>query len=102
MVRIAHGDEAALRLFTAPTYSPVDTLAKASKIAIAQAVLALPEKQKLSIVLTCWEGLSVQETAKVLGVTLKSVESHLTRARKALRSALSDDGDQNNTLRKTA
>ena len=50
--------------------------------------------------LTCWEGLSVAETADVLGVTLKSVESHLTRARKALREMLETEDDE--PIRKTA
>ena len=93
------GQKLETALLTDPTYGLGDDIGKASKMAIAQAVLDLPEKQKLSIVLTNWEGLSVAETADVLGVTPKSVESHLTRARKALRVALEDD---NEPLRKTA
>ncbi len=94
------GQKLETALLTDPTYATDDGLSKASKMAVADAVLKLPEKQKLSIVLTCWEGLSVAETADVLGVTLKSVESHLTRARKALREMLETEDDE--PIRKTA
>lgn len=93
------GNKLEVALLTDPTYAPDESLSKASQMAVADAVLKLPEKQKMSIILTCWEGLSVAETATVLGLTLKSVESHLTRARKALREML-ETGDE--PLRKSA
>ena len=93
------GNKLEAALLTDPTYAPDESLGKASQMAVADAVLKLPEKQKMSIILTCWEGLSVAETAKVLGLTLKSVESHLTRARKALREMLETEDEP---LRKSA
>jgi RNA polymerase sigma-70 factor (ECF subfamily) len=53
-----------------------------------QAVAKLPDALKAPLVLTAFEGLSHQEAAAILGVSLKSVETRVYRARKALAAAL--------------
>ncbi len=54
------------------------------------AVEALPEKLRVVFVLRDIEGLSTEETAEVLGLSLSAVKSRLMRARMALRERLSE------------
>ena len=49
----------------------------------------LPERQRTALQLTYFEGLGNQETAQVMQVSVEAVESLLSRARRALREALS-------------
>jgi RNA polymerase sigma-70 factor (ECF subfamily) len=55
---------------------------------IAEAVAALPERQRAAIVLTYHEGLSNAETARALETSVSGVETLLVRAKRALREAL--------------
>jgi RNA polymerase sigma-70 factor (ECF subfamily) len=55
---------------------------------IRQALLDLPEKYRLVIVLRDVEGFSTQETAEILNLTAANVKVRLHRARLFLRSAL--------------
>jgi RNA polymerase sigma-70 factor, ECF subfamily len=52
---------------------------------VADAVQALPERQRMALVLTYYQGLSNAETAAVLETTVSSVEALLVRAKRALR-----------------
>ncbi len=45
----------------------------------------IPEKYKSTVVLHCLEGLSLQETADVLGITLSAAKMRLKRAREIVR-----------------
>ena len=56
--------------------------------AITLAIHALPENQRLALLFSAYEGLSYQETADILGVSAKAVESLLVRARRTLRREL--------------
>ena len=53
-----------------------------------QAVAKLPDALKAPLLLTAFEGLSHQEAAAILGVSTKSVETRVYRARKALAASL--------------
>lgn len=53
-----------------------------------QAVARLPDALKAPLLLTAFEGLSHQEAAATLGVSAKSVETRVYRARKALAASL--------------
>jgi RNA polymerase sigma-70 factor (ECF subfamily) len=57
---------------------------------VAEAMAALPDRQRAAIALCHYEGLSNIEAAAMLGVTVGALESLLVRARKALRGALVD------------
>jgi RNA polymerase sigma-70 factor (ECF subfamily) len=57
--------------------------------AVARAVDALPEQQRLAVVLSRWHGLGYEEVAAALGTTVPAVKSLLTRARDHLRASLS-------------
>jgi len=57
--------------------------------AVDAAIAALPETQRLAVVLRRYEQLSYEEIAKVLELSVSAVKSLLFRARSSLREALS-------------
>ena len=66
-------------------------VAAAGSKAVRDAVAALPDRQRLAIVLCYFEDMPQAEAARVMGMNLKAVEALLFRARKSLRTVLSDD-----------
>lgn len=56
--------------------------------AIDQAIGALPEKQRLAVVLRRYELMPYEEIAEVLGLSVSAVKSQLFRARTTLRESL--------------
>ena len=62
---------------------------------VLDAVLALPEKYRMCVHLHYYEGLSVAETAAVLGRSESVVKTRLFRARAMLRDALGERGEDN-------
>ena len=63
-------------------------LSKELNQAVEQAMLALPEKERLAVVLRRQEGMAYEEIAEVLGVSLPAVKSLLFRARNTLKEKL--------------
>jgi len=57
---------------------------------IAEAVKALPERQRAALALCHYDGMSNIEAAKALDISVGALESLLVRARKTLRTALAD------------
>lgn len=55
---------------------------------VRRAVLSLPERQRLAVVLSRYEGLSYAEIAEVLGTSPQAVKSLLARAHASLREKL--------------
>lgn len=55
---------------------------------VADALAALPDRQRAALVLSYYEGVSNIEAAEALGVSVSALESLLVRARKALRAEL--------------
>src|SRR4051812_22292272 len=53
--------------------------------AVAEAVRALPDRQRAAIILTYYEGVPNAEAASILGLGVKAVESLLVRARQSAR-----------------
>ena len=58
--------------------------------ALFEALQALPEMQRKTVVLRHWLGLSVAETATELGIAEGTVKSHSARALTTLQSALGE------------
>lgn len=58
---------------------------------VDRALKALPERQRLALVLFHFEGLSQVEVGAQMGVSDEAVESLLARARRSLKSSLKDD-----------
>lgn len=56
--------------------------------AVGAALDALPERQRLALVLTYYEGLSNAEVATVLETSVSSIEALLVRAKRTLRQSL--------------
>lgn len=59
--------------------------------ALRDAILALPEKLRLPIVLHYIEGASVQETAQALGIPEGTAKTRLRRARRLLKETLEEE-----------
>ena len=57
---------------------------------IKSVIIELPEKQQKALHLSYYEELSNKETAEILQVSVKAVESLLVRARKTLKEKLSE------------
>ena len=56
--------------------------------ALFEALQALPVMQRKTVVLRYWLGLSVQETARELGISEGTVKSHASRGRAGLQRVL--------------
>jgi RNA polymerase sigma-70 factor (ECF subfamily) len=70
-------------------HAPDEELLEAElREAIEKAIRALPEKQRMAVVLRRYEGKSYEEIGEVLGLTVAAVKSLLFRARTELRAAL--------------
>jgi len=70
----------------------VEQLERADRTAaIEQAVRALPDHQRVPLVLFHFEGASYQEIAAALGVSLGKVKTDIHRGREALRRLLGSD-----------
>jgi RNA polymerase sigma-70 factor (sigma-E family) len=63
----------------------------ADRIAVRDAVLGLPEKQRTTLALRFYLRLSVAETAQVMGCSEAAVKSHTGRAVAALRNRFGHD-----------
>lgn len=59
---------------------------------LAQAIAALPERQRAAITMTYGHGWSGQRAAAALSVSARALEGLLHRSRKALRSYMEDRG----------
>lgn len=61
------------------------------RVAVGSALAALTPSQRAVVVLRYWEGLTVAETAEVLGVSEGTVKSQMHRAVAAMRPQLRED-----------
>ncbi|WP_240477188.1 SigE family RNA polymerase sigma factor [Jiangella muralis] len=68
-----------------------ETLSLEDSDALIGALKALPQRQRATVVLRYWCGLSVEETADDLGCTTGTVKSQTARAMAGLRASLSTD-----------
>ncbi|MGJ8724946.1 MAG: RNA polymerase sigma factor [Roseibacillus sp.] len=88
-------DEYELELPTNPNQQPDNEHLNAElQSAIDQAIEALPEKQRLAVVLRRYQNLPYEEIAEVLDLTVSAVKSQLFRARGTLRESLASYLDQ--------
>ena len=84
-----HEGEEALALTDPARHVPDEELLQAElQGAIERAIRALPEKQRMAVVLRRYESKSYEEIGEVLGLTVAAVKSLLFRARTELRTAL--------------
>ncbi len=60
--------------------------------AVARAVAALPDGQRAALVLVAQEGLTAGEAARLLGTTEAAVWQSVSRARRAVRKAVGEEG----------
>jgi RNA polymerase sigma factor (sigma-70 family) len=84
-----HADQAAADAAQDPA-DPADEvlIEKARHAALDRAISSLPSKLKAALLLTAIEGRSQQEAGDILGVSAKTIETRVYRARKALAQRL--------------
>ena len=71
--------------------TPAEQLLQAEMMkAVNDAILALPEQQRLAIILRRYDEFSYEEIAEVLQTSVSATKSLLFRARETLRTALKD------------
>ena len=84
-----HEGEEALAQTDSARHVPDEELLEAElQRTIESAIRALPEKQRMAVVLRRYESKSYEEIGEVLGLTVPAVKSLLFRARTELRAAL--------------
>lgn len=82
-------EDALLRVADLDTPEVVQQLKQQEAMRVLRgAVGDLPRRQREAFLLRIWEGLSVDETAKLMGCSDGSVKTHLSRALHALRGEL--------------
>lgn len=81
------GDEALSASDPAPGAEAV-LIAAQKRTALDRAIAALPQKLKEPLILTAFEDLSHQAAAEVLGVSAKTIETRVYRARRRLAETL--------------
>lgn len=57
---------------------------------ITEAVLALPVRSREVILLCCFQGLTMEEAARALGISLAAVRSRLHRAKETLKTTIKE------------
>lgn len=72
-----------------PQIEPMDNREQQIRTAIANAIEELPVRSKMTYKLHRYDGLTYEEIADVMGVSIKTVESQMTRTLKILRGKLS-------------
>jgi len=70
---------------------PLADQAATTPIPLKEAIEALAPKLRITVTLHYWEGYSVQETAKMLGLPSGTVKSRLRAARRELSALLQDE-----------
>lgn len=85
-----------------PFYEPVDKIhpgmqleSKEQLEAMYFGINSLPENQKKALIMTKLDHMSQAEVAGVLNVSVKAIESLMSRAKKNLRTYLENEGIQN-------
>lgn len=85
-----HDDQASEAWEDAHAPAPGAALEQADLVrSVRAAIAALPERQRMALVLAKYDGLPYEEVAAVLGTSEKAVKSMIHRAREALRASLS-------------
>ena len=82
-------DDFHLQAEDSQTASPdKELLQQELQLAVDRAIAALPEKQRLAVILRRYENMAYEEIASVLNLSVSAVKSQLFRARGTLRESL--------------
>lgn len=80
-----------VRAVTFDDFSDGESQRAVDAIAVRAAIERLPERQRLTLILHYFEGLTVAEIAEALGVTDGTVKTQLSRGRDALSRTFSKE-----------
>lgn len=73
------------------TPSPLDSMLNDERaVVVKQAIDSLPDNQRIALILSRFDQLSYEESAKVMGCSMKAVKSLLHRAKINLKEKLAD------------
>ncbi len=90
-LRVRREHETHVKLSNSDTIEPTDVLQAAEIQFLVQEVISImPEKRRLVYELSRRDGLKYSEIAEKLGVSVKTVEAHLSKALEQLRQQLKD------------
>lgn len=67
---------------------------KRQKQLVNKAIATLPERQRAALVLCFYQGVSQSDAASILGTSVKALESLLIRAKRSLRSQLTETKEE--------
>lgn len=67
-----------------------ETIASQTQAQLQDALRTLPDQQRIAVQLFYFEALKQKEIAAMMGLSVKALESQLTRAKQNLRAALGD------------
>ena len=82
--------ELEIRISTLQACDPEEIFSEEVKKIIADTLATLPEQTRRIFVMSRFQNKSNKEIAEELGITVKGVESHITKALKPLRISLKD------------
>ena len=89
-------------VFAASEAMPARSLDKAERAAmVQQAVMALGERQRIALLLSRFEGMSYQEIADSMELSVKAVKSLLSRARENLKVLLEPYLEEGSAMEQT-
>lgn len=71
--------------------APVPALAEATRLDLEQAIARLPDGERAAIAACYFADLSHEEAARILGLPLGTVKTHILRAKIRLRAHLGED-----------
>jgi len=88
--RRSDGPEA-LEFMTVPADQQRKLVERDLGVRVDRELQALPERQRVALVLCHYEGMSMLQAGEVMGISAEAIESLLARGRRSLRAALADD-----------
>ncbi|MDR1918213.1 MAG: RNA polymerase sigma-70 factor [Tannerellaceae bacterium] len=89
-LKTIHSEELQMRISMLESCDPAEMFASEIQTILSDTLLRLPEQTRLIFEMSQYEDKSNKEIADALGLSVKSIEYHITKVLKALRISLKD------------